>query len=284
MTRQYLTPTRTPTDASEPSPPLTGHRIHSGIFYNVGGDVNMRDLRTHHKSTLPDRSHVVPPQLPPGSTLGLEEARDKGASQQQVVQNNLCPTGLGVRATRLEPGSTRVVGRIENGAAAGSGRPQDPPLRRENRGSEKDCGMEIVPSKNLKLIYEVWSGPRYFLHAGQNKGDAVIKVFNPGPVSKVRKGIMCAQYWQLSQSRHLETLRHPNILRLLGISSAESAFHFIVYENGRSSKPPTLSRADTILVHWKNAKGPRAEALKTTLRGALHLDLKWFIAGLSICA
>ncbi|KAJ7369109.1 hypothetical protein DFH08DRAFT_983982 [Mycena albidolilacea] len=287
----------------------TGHHIHGGIFYNIGGDVNMRDLRTHHKFTLQDRSHAVPPQLPPGSTLGLEEARDKGPSRwQQVVQDDLCPTGLGLRATRLDPGSTRVVGRTENGAAAGSGHPQDADSRRRpNRsgmalnaatddmrrsGSSSNVSFDnplinrspltletfqsdppsqyistaehfslrqnvnffgtktlahrpgemsdgkytvfkglcteltctaqtptaegeprigkglwngglpssfthndgyemwrqIVPSKNLKLIYEIGSGPGYFFHAGQNKGDAVIiKVFNPGPVSKVRK-------------------------------------------------------------------------------------------------
>jgi hypothetical protein len=48
----------------------------------------------------------------------------------------------------------------------------------------------------------------------------------------------------------------------------------MAYENGRPSKPPTLSRADTILVNWKNAEGPLAEALKTDLARRITLGFK----------
>jgi hypothetical protein len=42
--------------------------------------------------------------------------------------------------------------------------------------------VQIIPSKHLKLIREIGSGPGYFLHAVQNQGHAaIIKVFNRGP-------------------------------------------------------------------------------------------------------
>jgi hypothetical protein len=41
---------------------------------------------------------------------------------------------------------------------------------------------QIIPTKDLKLIREIGSGPGYFIHAGENKGRAVIvKVFNARP-------------------------------------------------------------------------------------------------------
>jgi hypothetical protein len=68
---------------------------------------------------------------------------------------------------------------------------------------------QIVPSKNLKPIYEIGSGPGYFLHAGQNKGDAVIiKVFNPGPVSEVRKE-RCATGSVNSSKLPYNCCKHP---------------------------------------------------------------------------
>jgi hypothetical protein len=50
---------------------------------------------------------------------------------------------------------------------------------------------QIIPTKHLKLTREIGSGPGYFIHAGENKGRAVIvKVFNAGPnVREVRRVI-----------------------------------------------------------------------------------------------
>jgi hypothetical protein len=50
-----------------------GHHIHGGIFYNVGGDVNLQNhLQTHHNLTLENRRMV--PQPLPGSSSGHEDA------------------------------------------------------------------------------------------------------------------------------------------------------------------------------------------------------------------
>ncbi|KAF7361299.1 Kinase-like protein [Mycena sanguinolenta] len=121
-----------------------------------------------------------------------------------------------------------------------------------------DDEIEIIPSKNLKLIREIGSGPGYFLHAGQNQGHAVIvRVFNRGPSSTVRR--------QLEPTVALfKGIMHPNLLRLLGISPPESCSHFIVYEN----------------VHWQNAEGPLAMALKTDLKRSITIGFK-MVAGLS---
>ncbi|KAJ7334683.1 hypothetical protein DFH08DRAFT_291062 [Mycena albidolilacea] len=128
----------------------------------------------------------------------------------------------------------------------------------KRRRSNKDDGIKIIRRKKLKLIREIGSGPGYLLHAGQKKGDAVIvKVFNPGPDSTVRR--------QLESTVALsEGIMHPNVLPLLGMSAPESVSHFIVYEN----------------VHWQNAEGPLAVALKNDLHRSIRLGFK-MIAGLS---
>ncbi|KAJ7902681.1 hypothetical protein B0H14DRAFT_1142947 [Mycena olivaceomarginata] len=59
-------------------------------------------------------------------------------------------------------------------------------------------------------------------------------------------------------------IMHPNVLRLLGMSSPESLSHFIVYEN----------------THRQNAEGPLAVALKNDLEKSIRLGFK-MIAGLS---
>ncbi|KAJ6510457.1 hypothetical protein C8R45DRAFT_389237 [Mycena sanguinolenta] len=118
--------------------------------------------------------------------------------------------------------------------------------------------IEIIPRRNLKLIRQIGSGPGYFFHAAQNNGDAVIvKVFNRGPSSTVRQ--------QLESTVALSKgIMHPNLLRLLGISSSTSLSHFIVYEN----------------VHWQNAESPLAVALKADLKRSITLGFK-MVAGLS---
>ncbi|KAJ7914462.1 hypothetical protein B0H13DRAFT_2659235 [Mycena leptocephala] len=120
---------------------------------------------------------------------------------------------------------------------------------------EEEQGIEVIRSKNLKLLREIGSGPDYFLHAAENKGRAVtVKVFNTGTVRQrlestvaLAKGVM-----------------HPNVLRIEGISSPASLFHFIAYEN----------------VHWKNPEGPLSVALKNDLTRSITLGFK-MIAGLS---
>ncbi|KAJ7902694.1 hypothetical protein B0H14DRAFT_1144329 [Mycena olivaceomarginata] len=129
---------------------------------------------------------------------------------------------------------------------------------KRRRLNEND-GIKIIRSKNLKLIREIGSGPGYLLHAGQKKGDAVIvKVFNPGPGSTVRRQLESAV--ALSKG-----IMHPNVLRLLGMSSPESLSHFIVYENA----------------HRQNAEGPLAVALKNDLDKSIRLGFK-MIADLSV--
>ncbi|KAF7361310.1 hypothetical protein MSAN_01163500 [Mycena sanguinolenta] len=117
---------------------------------------------------------------------------------------------------------------------------------------------DIIRSEDLKLIREIGSGPGYLFHAGENKGHAVIvKVFNRGPSSTVRR--------QLESTVALSKgIMHPNLLRLLGISSRATLSHFIVYEN----------------VHRQNAEGPLAVALKNDLGRSITLGFK-MVAGLS---
>ncbi|KAF7360090.1 hypothetical protein MVEN_00737100 [Mycena venus] len=127
----------------------------------------------------------------------------------------------------------------------------------EERRRLRDAnGVKIIRLKNLALIREIGSGPEYLFHAGENKGNAVIiKVFNStGPAVRQR----------LDAAVALSKGMHPNLLRLLGISSPESCFHFMVYEN----------------VHWKNAEGPLSVALKKDLTRSIMLGFK-MIAGLS---
>ncbi|KAF7361307.1 Homeobox protein OTX1 [Mycena sanguinolenta] len=145
--------------------------------------------------------------------------------------------------------------------------------KRRRLNDDDEC--EVIPSRNLKLIREIGSGPGYLLHAGQNKGHAVIvKVFNRGPRSKVRR--------QLEATVALSKgIMHPNVLRLLGISSPESCSHFIVYENGKLSRLKLRVRLiDGESVHWQNAEGPLAMALKTDLKRSITIGFK-MVAGLS---
>ncbi|KAJ6597612.1 hypothetical protein DFH09DRAFT_1304393 [Mycena vulgaris] len=60
------------------------------------------------------------------------------------------------------------------------------------------------------------------------------------------------------------SFRHPNVLRVEGVSSSASLHHFIVYENA----------------HWKTAEGPLAAALNADLTRSITLGFK-MVAGLS---
>ncbi|KAF7352169.1 hypothetical protein MVEN_01180100 [Mycena venus] len=63
----------------------TGYHIHGGIFYNVGGDVNLRNLQTHHNLTIQNRHAGFQPL--PGSTWGFEDTRRKASSQRRALTN-----------------------------------------------------------------------------------------------------------------------------------------------------------------------------------------------------
>ncbi|KAF7372535.1 hypothetical protein MVEN_00115700 [Mycena venus] len=124
------------------------------------------------------------------------------------------------------------------------------------RRLEEQDGIQIIRSETVKLIREIGSGPGYLLHAGQNNGRAVIvKVFNRGPTVR--------QHLESTVALSKEVM-HPNVLRIEGISSPESPIQFIAYED----------------VHWKNAEGPLAVALKNDLQRSITLGFK-MIAGLS---
>ncbi|KAJ7119536.1 hypothetical protein C8R44DRAFT_877960 [Mycena epipterygia] len=128
------------------------------------------------------------------------------------------------------------------------------------RRLEEEDGIKAIRIESLKLTHEIGSGPGYFLHAGQNKGRAVIvKVFNAGPPASVREMKQLESTVAISKR-----LMHPNVLRIEGISSAASLTHFIAYEG----------------VHWKNVEGPLAAALKDDLMRSITLGFK-MIAGLS---
>ncbi|KAJ7432098.1 hypothetical protein B0H11DRAFT_2127452 [Mycena galericulata] len=128
------------------------------------------------------------------------------------------------------------------------------PGRTKRRRQDED-ELEVIRIKRLKLTHEIGSGPGYLIHAGENKGRAIIvKVFNAGPTSRKQLELTVA----LSKE-----LVHPNVLRIEGISAPTSPIHFIAYENV-----------------WKNAEGPLAAALKDDLSRSISLGLK-MIAGIS---
>ncbi|KAJ7150043.1 hypothetical protein C8R43DRAFT_1128105 [Mycena crocata] len=117
-------------------------------------------------------------------------------------------------------------------------------------------GLEIIRRKDLKLTRELSAGPGYLHHAGQTDSRAVIvKVFNAAPTAREQLETTVAL------SNHL---MHPNILRIEGISAPGDLNQFIAYEN----------------VHWKNAEGPLAAALKNNVTTSVTLGLK-MVAGLS---
>ncbi|KAJ7431882.1 hypothetical protein B0H11DRAFT_2128222 [Mycena galericulata] len=128
------------------------------------------------------------------------------------------------------------------------------PGRTKRRRQDED-ELEVIRIKRLKLTHEIGSGPGYLIHAGENKGRAIIvKVFNAGPTSRKQLELTVA----LSKE-----LMHPNVLRIEGISAPTSPINFIAYENV-----------------WKNAEGPLAAALKDDLSRSISLGLK-MIAGIS---
>jgi hypothetical protein len=63
----------------------TGHHIHGGIFYNVGGDVNLRNLQSHHNLTIQNRHTGCRPLL--GWTSGFEDARDRTLEKRRALTN-----------------------------------------------------------------------------------------------------------------------------------------------------------------------------------------------------
>ncbi|KAJ7481960.1 hypothetical protein FB451DRAFT_1556115 [Mycena latifolia] len=128
-------------------------------------------------------------------------------------------------------------------------------LKRRRREDDSEDRIKVIGSKHLKLTLEIGSGPGYYLHAGENKGRAVIvKVFNAGTARK-----------QLESTVTLSKgLMHPNVLRIEGVSAPASLTHFIAYEGA----------------HWKMTEGPLAAALKDDLTRSITLGFR-MIAGLS---
>jgi hypothetical protein len=76
--------------------------------------------------------------------------------------------------------------------------------------------------------------------------------------------------------RELMCSRHPNVLRITGVSSPASLTHFIAYENGRLFRIfPAFSSITTFEVHYlKTADGPLAAALKDNLTRSIILGFK----------
>ncbi|KAJ7871803.1 hypothetical protein B0H14DRAFT_3567952 [Mycena olivaceomarginata] len=99
----------------------SGHHIHGGIFYNVGGNVNLRGLQTYHR--LNGHSSHVAFQSQPESTWGLESER---SPQQPTIQDHLHEGG-------------------HYGQPAGSQREWEEALRSEHRGSQ-DLTQRARPS------------------------------------------------------------------------------------------------------------------------------------------
>ncbi|KAF8146059.1 hypothetical protein K438DRAFT_2095735 [Mycena galopus ATCC 62051] len=116
-----------------------GHHIHGGIFYNVGGDVNLQNLQTHHNLTIQDRllNRHTGFQPPPGSTSELEDAWDKASTPRRALTDRDLHVGAG--------GSNRDwqgAARSERQRVAARPRPYD--LRSRKRPSGKS--LHDVPS------------------------------------------------------------------------------------------------------------------------------------------
>jgi len=215
----------------------TGHHIHGGHFYNASGDVNLQSLQTH----LTIQNRLENPQPLAGSALGLEDGGGERSPQQRTIQNH--------EAGSEWEGFVRSARRRQEMSNDGSfsTQPMENHRRLKRQEGIKVCKFHSGAttdladhSKNLRLIREIGSGPGYFLPAGQNKGRAVIvKVFNRGPTVRQQLEATVA----LSKG-----IMHPNVLRLLGISSPVSSFHFIVYETftGRMPQVHLQPHSETI--------------------------------------
>ncbi|KAJ7755499.1 hypothetical protein B0H16DRAFT_1540623 [Mycena metata] len=137
--------------------------------------------------------------------------------------------------------------------------------RTEDWGYEPD-EMELIPRRDIKLLRQIGSGPGYLLHSGTiRRGRAVIvKVFHPHPNAREVRGEATSPSKSRSSSPYF---RHSNVLQVEGISFPSSIHHFIAYED----------------VHWKNADGPLATALKDDGDRSLRLAFTMvagFAAGL----
>ncbi|KAK7022499.1 hypothetical protein R3P38DRAFT_2710462 [Favolaschia claudopus] len=122
--------------------------------------------------------------------------------------------------------------------------------------TQAEGGIKVIREKYLSLTREIGSGPEYFIHSGESKGRAlIVKVFNR--TADARKRLEATV--ELTKG-----LLHPNILRIEGISSEASSTQFIAYKH----------------VHWMNAEGPLAAALKSDLTRSVNLGFK-MVGGLS---
>ncbi|KAJ7119532.1 hypothetical protein C8R44DRAFT_176872 [Mycena epipterygia] len=77
-------------------------------------------------------------------------------------------------------GKKRRREEIDDGSDFASSHPTS-----RRRREEEDGIKQVIRMRNLKLTDEIGNGPGYFLHAGKNKGRAVVvKVFNTGPTAR----------------------------------------------------------------------------------------------------
>ncbi|KAJ7649740.1 hypothetical protein FB45DRAFT_1672 [Roridomyces roridus] len=120
----------------------------------------------------------------------------------------------------------------------------------KRRRKEDQDGLKIIRNKHLNLAFEIGRGPGYLLHAGKIKGRAVVvKVFDAGRNAREHLEATVS----ISQG-----LLHPNVLRIEGISSPTSLYHFIAYEDAQR----------------RTAEGPLAAALRDDLDTSIELGFK----------
>ncbi|KAK7022535.1 hypothetical protein R3P38DRAFT_2710484 [Favolaschia claudopus] len=153
----------------------------------------------------------------------------------------------------LYPSKKRYRAAIEDGWVSST---EGSSNKRRKPEPQAEGDIKILREKNLTLTREIGSGPGYFIHSGKSKGRAlIVKVFNRTAYARKR----------LEATLKLtKGLLHPNILRIEGISSEESLTQFIAYKH----------------VHWMNAEGPLAAALKDDLTRSVNLGFK-MVGGLS---
>ncbi|KAJ7860594.1 hypothetical protein B0H14DRAFT_3863713 [Mycena olivaceomarginata] len=110
----------------------TGYHIHGGIFYNVGGDVNLRNPQTHHNLTIQNRHAGFQPL--PGSTSGFEHTRSKASLKRRALTNKDLPeAGLDVPAHESDH-DWDGVSRSERQGTAARIKPYDLGLRKRPSG------------------------------------------------------------------------------------------------------------------------------------------------------